>query len=128
MEHGFSWYGATPLAGLIPIHVFHALVALLLIILVENAFKHGIEPAENQAYLHIDLYQRKNRLIFTCENSVEVQEKPGKPGIGLENLQRRLELLFPDRHTLHIYSEQGSYKTELSLELAEVSNLLPKVA
>jgi F-type H+-transporting ATPase subunit a len=34
MEHGFTWYGATPVAGLIPIHVFHALVALLIIVLV----------------------------------------------------------------------------------------------
>ena len=47
MEHGFTWYGATPLAGLIPIHVFHALVALLLIILVAWRIRVSLNKARD---------------------------------------------------------------------------------
>jgi len=47
MEHGFTWYGATPLAGLIPIHVFHALVALLLIILVAWRIRVSLKKARD---------------------------------------------------------------------------------
>jgi F-type H+-transporting ATPase subunit a len=47
MEHGFTWYGATPLAGLIPIHVFHALVALLLIVLVAWRIRVSLKKARD---------------------------------------------------------------------------------
>jgi F-type H+-transporting ATPase subunit a len=47
MEHGFTWYGATPVAGLIPIHVFHALVALLIIVLVAWRIRASIGRARD---------------------------------------------------------------------------------
>jgi F-type H+-transporting ATPase subunit a len=47
MEHGFTWYGATPLAGVIPIHVFHALLALLLIILVSWRIRRSLNAARD---------------------------------------------------------------------------------
>ncbi len=66
---------------------------LLLIVLVENAFKHGIETAEENAFLHMQLSATHERLHFSCINSFE--QVSGNTGIGLENLQRRLQLLYP---------------------------------
>ena len=89
---------------------------LLFIILVENAFKHGIEPAEHPAYLHIQLDCHDDQLVFICENSLEEQEHK-KRGIGLENLRRRLELLFPDRHKLSILESARFFRVQLFLDL-----------
>ncbi len=47
MEHGFTWYGATPVAGLIPIHVFHGLVALLLIVLASWRIRVSLTKARD---------------------------------------------------------------------------------
>ncbi|SDL15111.1 Histidine kinase [Siphonobacter aquaeclarae] len=89
---------------------------LLLIVPVENAFKHGIEPAAESASLTITLRCRKGQLFFRCENSVE--EQPGETGgIGLENLRRRLELLYPGKHRLTTSAGITTFTAELSLDL-----------
>ena len=87
---------------------------LLFIILVENAFKHGIEPAENTCYLHINLESDEKGLTFTCENSYE--EESDKPrGIGLDNLRKRLELRYPNQHSLEIIDNENIYRAELTI-------------
>lgn len=87
---------------------------LLFIILVENAFKHGIEPAENESFLHIHLKSRKNRLTFCCINSVEGKIKK-EPGIGLKNLRRRLDLMYPGQYNFSV--ENGDYTFKAILEI-----------
>lgn len=88
---------------------------LLLIVLVENAFKHGIEPAEQAAFLHISLHTNTNRLSLTCTNSFE--ERSTTAGIGLANMQRRLALLYPGKHVLKTAAENHTFKAELELDL-----------
>lgn len=88
---------------------------LLFITFVENAFKHGIEPAEGACFLHLNLKSTKNYLIFICENSVEEQVTI-EPGIGLENLKRRMELRFPKQHQLHIEQKEQAYFARLKIE------------
>ncbi|WP_162915435.1 sensor histidine kinase [Paraflavitalea soli] len=90
---------------------------LLLIVLVENAFKHGVEPAEERAFLHISLRADARRLYFSCINSFE-QETANKGGIGLANLQRRLALLYPGKHQLKTGIENHTFKAELELDLS----------
>lgn len=90
---------------------------LLLIVLVENAFKHGIEPAENNAFLHLTLNATDHKLRFVCKNSFEEQPVAGS-GIGLDNLRRRLALLYPGRHRFKTGSENHIFKAELELELS----------
>jgi hypothetical protein len=90
---------------------------LLLIVLVENAFKHGIEPAEEQAFLHLSLYTTAHRLHFSCTNSVE-QDAEQTAGIGLANLQRRLLLLYPGKHELKTGVKNHTFKAELVLDLS----------
>ncbi|MFD0941707.1 sensor histidine kinase [Pedobacter boryungensis] len=91
---------------------------LLLIILLENAFKHGIEPAEEATFLNLSLSCTDQELIFSCENSIEPDKTATKPGIGLNNLKKRLELLYPNAYSLDITSNNIIFKTTLYLKLS----------
>ena len=90
---------------------------LLFIILLENAYKHGLENLEKNAYIHIDLTENKNEINFVIENNFELQQTPNKEGIGLKNLQRRLELVYPNEHSLSFDVDTNIYKVKLSLKL-----------
>ncbi|RBQ02277.1 hypothetical protein DRW42_27390 [Pedobacter miscanthi] len=90
---------------------------LLLIVFIENAFKHGIEPAEDAATLKLSLVSDQHSLIFTCENSFDPEEIEESKGIGLDNLKKRLELLYPNRYALHISSIDNIFKAKLKLQL-----------
>lgn len=92
-------------------------VPLLLIVFVENAFKHGIEPAEEAAFLHLYLKATGDQLFFSCENSFE-KENEKERGIGLSNLQKRLELLYPGRHFLKTGIKNHTFKAELQIDLS----------
>lgn len=93
------------------------IMPLLFIILLENAFKHGLENLEKNAYIHIGLTERDNEVNFVIENNFELQETPNKEGIGLKNLQRRLELVYPNRHSLSFDVSANIYKVKLSIKL-----------
>jgi hypothetical protein len=91
---------------------------LLFIILVENAFKHGIEPAGGVPFLHLHLSQKGKTIHFRCHNSQEKDSHAIESGgLGLPNLRRRLSVLFPDQHRLQLLSSDHDYLAELSLEL-----------
>lgn len=94
-----------------------SITPLLFIILVENAFKHGIEDSEKESYLHLYLEQDKNRLMFSCENSVDGSKVKRKPGLGLNNLRRRLELLYPGQHSLKIEEFPDRYRAVMTIDL-----------
>ncbi len=88
---------------------------LLFITFVENAFKHGIEPAENGCYLHLSLTTSKEGLVFSCKNSIE--DKPvGEVGIGLSNLKRRMELRYPEKHFLETTENKTEFSAQLKLD------------
>ncbi|WP_343524158.1 histidine kinase [Pedobacter sp.] len=91
---------------------------LLLIVFIENAFKHGIEPAEDAASLKLSLISDRDAFIFTCENSFDPEEIQESRGIGINNLKKRLELLYPNRYTLHISAIGNIFKAELKLRIA----------
>jgi len=97
---------------------------LLLIILVENAFKHGIEPSTEDCSLSIYLSVTTQMLIFTCENSVENENSSNEfesskvlTGVGLDNLQRRLDLLYFDKHQLTLQPNHNSFTATLKISL-----------
>jgi len=75
-----------------------ALPPLLLIPLVENAFKHGVSETRESPFVTIHLSVRRQQLFFEVKNSVEAfaEEKNIKENIGLANLRRQLELLYKD--------------------------------
>lgn len=88
---------------------------LLLIVLIENAFKHGIEPAEDEAFLNLYLKSDQKKLYFSCENSFEEENPSQFSGIGLSNLKKRLMLLYPDQHVLTINQQKNKYIAELEI-------------
>jgi len=66
------------------------------------------------------MHRENGHFTFTAENSketVKTTERPG--GIGLVNVKRRLELLYPGKHTLSIQNDPEKYKIELTLKLDE---------
>jgi len=87
---------------------------LLFINLVENAFKHGIEPAEGDCFLHLNLKSRDGNLSFVCKNSFEEREMTAD-GTGLKNLNRRLELRFPERHELTVDENGQTFTASLKI-------------
>ena len=91
---------------------------LLLIMFVENAFKHGISyRTESFVYITVDV--KDDRLKFVCSNSKQhltVKEKKGG-GMGLVNVRRRLDLLFQDTYTLKIEDRENEYNVSLDLPL-----------
>lgn len=90
---------------------------LLLIPLVENAFKHGVKEATEKAAVWINLAQRENQLLFEVRNTVpERLENTGK-GIGLKNLKKRLAILYPGRHELHVGKSKEGFSAKLVLEI-----------
>ncbi len=93
------------------------IMPLLFIILLENAFKHGLENMEKNAYIHIDFIADKNKVDFVIENNFELQKSENQYSIGLKNLKRRLELVYPNKHTLSFDVDTNTYKAKLSLLL-----------
>lgn len=90
---------------------------LLFIILLENAFKHGVEKLRSNAFVHIHIKSVEDKIEFTIENNFDKTDKEGKVGIGLANLKRRLELVYPNKHSLVISENDKLYKAQLNLLL-----------
>lgn len=86
---------------------------LLFLPLVENAFKF----IGGDYQLNISAAVNNKRIIFTVENSVPAFEIPAtkKGGIGLENLKRRLDLLYPNKHTFAAQKQNDTFTAELTL-------------
>lgn len=98
---------------------------LILVPLVENAFKHVGENAAGENFINIDIGISDNKLICTTENSVDkttmskthLEDSKKEGGLGLPNLQRRLSLLYSNKHRLEIEEKERSYFSKLELEL-----------
>lgn len=94
-----------------------ALPPLLLMPLVENAFKHGASETRGRAFINIHLSVRKRQLLFTVENSSEASGEVVKESIGLSNLRRQLELLFTD-FNLSVQQDDNVFTATLKINLA----------
>ena len=88
---------------------------LLYIILLENAFKHGVETLTENAYIHINLFEENEFIYFDIENNFDPNEIQESNGIGLKNLKRRLSLLYKDKHQIDINKINNTYKTTLKI-------------
>jgi len=89
---------------------------LLFIILVENAFKHGVEVLRNNAFINLSISSKQNEILLKIENNFDKEENSEK-GIGLDNLKRRLELVYPKKHQLTSSIKDDVYTTELTLKI-----------
>jgi LytS/YehU family sensor histidine kinase len=91
---------------------------LLFIPLVENAFKHGLQTISESSFAHFSLSLQGNEIYFEAKNSVgEKISFEKKSGIGLENLRKRLLLIYPEKHLLEIDVNEGVFKVILQINL-----------
>lgn len=91
---------------------------LLLISFVENAFKYGINP-EHSSEISIRLTSTPENLCFFVSNyKSKMPDKHLKNETGINNVKRRLELLYPERHQLNIRDSDKKYEVELKLDLS----------
>ncbi|NOQ73113.1 MAG: hypothetical protein GQ574_13995 [Crocinitomix sp.] len=86
---------------------------LMYIILLENAFKHGIETLAENAFIHINLYEDNNFICFDIENNFDPDNQNESTGIGLNNLIKRLSLLYKGKHEYTVNVTENIYKTKL---------------
>ena len=93
---------------------------MLLLPFVENAFKHSLEEEDNRAFITIDLSIQATYLSFKVENTIANNKKTALEigGIGLENVRKRLSLLYPYKHQLRTLEEQGMYLVSLKIPLS----------
>jgi two-component system LytT family sensor kinase len=94
---------------------------LLFISIIENAFKHGISYRE-KSFIDIDMDVSKEMITFRCVNSIVKtgdEVKSENAGIGLENLKKRLKLLFPDRHEFIIDKSESTFNVLVRIFLTK---------
>lgn len=101
-----------------------ALIApLVLLSIVENAFKHGASGDHGKPKIHIDLVVKNDQLQFEVFNSkpkvAQTDTTNFKKGIGMNNVKRQLVLLYPNQHQFKIEETLDSYKVILEIELVK---------
>lgn len=95
----------------------HKIAPLLLLPFVENSFKHGAYLMEDQAWLSLDIALKDNHFVFKLINGKNKDVSPPVSGIGLTNVKKRLNLLYPQAHNLRISEDDESYVVTLTLQL-----------
>jgi two-component system LytT family sensor kinase len=95
---------------------------LLLINFLENAFKHGTKSSFGKSWINLDIDINDDTIHFRLQNSkpfnmVGQAISEYKGGIGLANVKRRLEILYPQRHQLAITNLKDRFEVDLSIEL-----------
>jgi len=90
---------------------------LLFIPFIENALKHGVSYRD-RSFIHILMEVNDQEIIFSCSNSIVTKtEETADSGIGLENIKKRLALLFPLKHSLKITQADASFQVDLRINL-----------
>jgi two-component system, LytTR family, sensor kinase len=89
---------------------------LLLAPFVENAFKHG-DVVDKDNPLEINLLESQNNVHFSVKNKKRFQNKDDVGGVGMENVKRRLDLLYEGKYSLDIQDDEKLYYCELNLML-----------
>ncbi len=93
---------------------------LLLITFLENAFKHGAKGSSENTFIRLDIKVEKNKLNFVVENNKGIIDEVNTGeynGLGLENVKRQLELLYPGKHLLNIKDQPDRFSVALQLSL-----------
>jgi two-component system LytT family sensor kinase len=97
-----------------------SIVPLLFIAFIENAFKYASEGPNTENRVDILFKKEEDSLLFSVCNTKEqsIRTNLTRTGIGIPNVKRRLELLYPDKHQLHITEDGNTYLVDLKLQLS----------
>lgn len=93
---------------------------LLLIPFVENCFKHSNHHDKVNGWIKISIKTENKNLVMVTSNSTPTAETPKDKtgGVGMENVKKRLSLLYPDKHNLVIRMDKTSYSSTLEIDLS----------
>jgi two-component system, LytTR family, sensor kinase len=97
-----------------------AIPPLLFLPFVENAFKHGI-TYRSPSFVNVQLKVDTGKIIFECSNSIANRGEDlikNDSGIGLENVKKRLSLLFPGHHNLKVFETDSIFHVILQIDIA----------
>jgi two-component system, LytTR family, sensor kinase len=94
---------------------------LLFLPFVENSYKHGLKGSANHPYVRIKIKTTANTLSFNIENNkvekVEMADTEYK-GIGIENVKKRLKLIYPGKHSLKISDDKEKFEVNLQIRIS----------
>ncbi|MFD0798344.1 sensor histidine kinase [Maribacter chungangensis] len=102
----------------------YLIAPLILNVFIENAFKHSTASQSEDIQIDIRIQlDAQGQLYFICENSFRPVTNTDKlnNGIGLKNVQKRLQLIYPDAHTLEISETDQKYSVHLRMKLKSIS-------
>jgi LytS/YehU family sensor histidine kinase len=94
----------------------HLIAPLMLLPFIENAFKHGASQMTEHPWISLHITIQTNFLSMKLING-KPETVNTTPGIGIENVRKRLQLLYPDQHKLNITNEEEMYIVNLELDL-----------
>ena len=101
----------------------YVIAPMLLIVFVENAFKHLTAQKKQKSNVTITIKTESDLLAFYCSNSIdsalnkENNLEKGKSGIGLVNVKKRLALIYPNKHQLKVQKTEEKYVVDLKLNI-----------
>jgi len=91
---------------------------LLFVPLVENAFKHGLQTISERSFAWFSLAVQDNELFFEAQNSIGKNlDDQVKSGTGLDNLRKRLDLIYPEKYQLEVEKNENIFKVTLLITL-----------
>ncbi len=93
---------------------------LIILPFVENAFKHGVSHFPGKAFVNISISLVEKNLVVLIENSKNPIQRKGEnhtKGIGLKNVKKRLELMYPDKYILTLDEKPETFSVNLTLQL-----------
>ncbi|HTL08536.1 MAG TPA: histidine kinase [Chitinophagaceae bacterium] len=94
---------------------------LLLLPFVENSFKHGVSEQLDQCWVNIHLHAEADELTFNLSNSYSKDKTAGATGgIGLQNIRKRLQLIYKDGYQLSVSEQEDTYAVKLNIQLKRV--------
>lgn len=101
-----------------------SIAPLVLLSMVENAFKHGASSDHQRPKIQIDLIVEKEEINFNVFNTkpkaITVDKTGYRKGIGVNNVKRQLVLIYPNQHTLNIQEKENSYEVKLIIKKEEI--------
>ena len=100
---------------------------LLLIPFVENSFKHGTSQMLEQPWIKLNVNIMENDLEFRLTNSKpeDKNAREGKNGIGLKNVQKRIQLLYPSQHEFKVSNGQFTFDVFVRVPLHNNKSMIP---
>lgn len=95
----------------------YQIAPLLLLSMVENMFKHGVEKTTGNAILQLKLNATNNTFLLVAKNTFDLSGND-EQGIGLKNIQRQLQLLYPGMHNIKIEKMNNIFTLQLKIQLS----------